>query len=226
MSKYFVLAVWVTLFLGFVGSRPVSAQGAQGEVLSLTQRFAQLRLPSRHMQPREQVLYKCQLSRLPYGYSVPQVIRHLPVVNLACGWNDQGNTAYRYSSQGSNYRQYKPTISTTLNGRSLITFKVDHIRGWALDDYGIVRIQLDQLGRIISESCDINIRGKGSFSTGEIINIVPTFRSYTPVFASRLKSGANHLFDKPGRVNFPNEIEHIAISVVNSTVLCAGCHSH
>lgn len=225
MSTVKCLAVMlVTLNLCLVGSRPVSAQ-SQGEILSFTQRLSRFALSPHHTQPRG-VLYKCQLSRLPYGNTVPQVIRHLPVVNLGCVWNDEGNTAYRYSSQGSNYRQYRPTISTTLNGGSLITFKVDHIRGWALDDYGIVRIQLDQFGRIVSESCDINIRGRGSFSTGEIINIVPTFRSYTPVFASRLKSGANHLFDKPGRVNFPNEIEHYAISVVNSTVLCSGCHSH
>ena len=226
MSKYFVLAVfWVTFFLGFVGSRPVSAQGAQGEVLSLTQRFAQFRLPSRHMQPREQVLYKCQVSRLPFGYPVPQAIQHLPVVNLARDWNDKQNTAFRYQSSGSNYRLYKPLVTRYINGGALLTFTMNHIRGLKTDDYADIRIQLDSLGRIVSESCDINIRGRGSFSTGEIVNVVSSFRTYTPVFASRLKS-ASHLYDTPGRSNFPAEIEHIAISVANSTVLCAGCHSH
>jgi hypothetical protein len=225
MSTFKCLAVLVvSLGLLFCGSRPVSAQGNHVEGSSLVRRMFQIVRESRHVQPRAQALYKCQVSSLPVGVSASVIVlQHNPVVNLSCGWNDKHNTAFQYQSSGSNYRMYRPSVSQYINGGSLISFKMDHIRGMATDDYAVVRIQLDRLGRIIAEQCDINIRGRGSFSTGLITNVVPSFRSYTPVFATVLRNGANHLFDSSGRSLFPTEIEHRTIDVVNAIVLCPGC---
>jgi hypothetical protein len=113
----------VSLGLLFGGSRPVSAQGGHVEESSLARRMFQIGRVSRYVQPRAQA-FKCQVSSLHVGVSAPVIVlQHAPVVNLSCGWNDKDNTAYRYSSSGLNYRQYKPTISTFIDGGAVISFK-------------------------------------------------------------------------------------------------------
>ena len=61
------------------------------------------------------------------------------------GFPHKGGEALEYSTNGSEYRIYRPDVSS--NGAGfLISFKVDHIRDRAGDDHAIISARLDGAG--------------------------------------------------------------------------------
>ncbi|MGH8624967.1 MAG: hypothetical protein ACREYC_06780 [Gammaproteobacteria bacterium] len=65
------------------------------------------------------------------------------------GFPHKGGRALEYSSNGSEYRIYRPDISPSGEGY-LISFKLDHIRGGAKDDHAIISSTLDAGGKVVN----------------------------------------------------------------------------
>ena len=69
------------------------------------------------------------------------------------GFPHKDGEALEYSTSGSDYRLYRPDVS--LEGLGFrISFKMDHIRGGALDDHATIAAILDREGHLQNTSSD------------------------------------------------------------------------
>ncbi|OUJ75795.1 LGFP repeat-containing protein [Hymenobacter crusticola] len=84
------------------------------------------------------------------------------------GWDAKDGSAAEYTSAGSNYRTYKPSVSPTPSGGLFISTKLDHIRGMAADDHAQVEMEFAANGVIISSRVAMTIQGHNTLDTGLI----------------------------------------------------------
>lgn len=131
------------------------------------------------------------------------------------GWNKKKNTAVEYKSADSNYRTYKPQVSTTPAGGLLVSTKLDHIRGWGGDDHCLLQLTFDGNGKVVSSQATIEM-GDKSFDT-KIIMAAASLTGDAPTIATsavaseiynRLKDQISKWNEHGGRANFPAVIQH------------------
>lgn len=127
-------------------------------------------------------------------------------------WNKKGNAATEYKSSDSNYRTYKPTVSTTKNGGLLVSFKVDHIRGGAHDDHAQIEMEFDAKGQLISSSATMSIAGRQSLDSKKIVAAAAPAGVSAPAawVASEVANALLSVVQKDhgGRKNFPSVVNH------------------
>lgn len=91
---------------------------------------------------------------MTFGLQISDVLDHAYV------WNDKSGKAFKFKSQDSNYRLYRPNTNPTPDGGVLLFAKVDHIRGGgAKDDHAVVNMTFDQNGKLVAGNADFEIQG-------------------------------------------------------------------
>ena len=85
---------------------------------------------------------------------------------LLTKWDKKNGTAAEYKQSNSNYRTYKPSVSTTPQGGLFIATTIDHIRGFAKDDHAQLEMEFNASGAIISSRAKFDIADNPRFDTG------------------------------------------------------------
>lgn len=133
-------------------------------------------------------------------------------------WPAKNGTAYEYNTQGSNYRVYRPDISSTGNSGYYVSLKLDHIRGWASDDHAKIMMDFDSSGMILKAGSEVQIANDKIFTnTLNVLNDLPPEQRSNKYVA--IATTATKLFDaiyadmlalgeSGGRLYFPEVIKH------------------
>lgn len=140
------------------------------------------------------------------------------------GWRFKSRTAAEYKAAGSNYRTYKPTVSTPIGGGLQLFTKLDHIRGGAKDDHCQLEMQFDSQGTLVNWRTQVQIQGNPQFDTGLVTEAASIFgQEYGAIanVASKILNSISNfigqLGEHGGRAAFPSVIQmnfnHIVESV-------------
>jgi hypothetical protein len=131
------------------------------------------------------------------------------------GWTKKGGTAAEYKSADSNYRTYKPTLSSPPGGGLFTTTKIDHIRGGAKDDHNQLEMEFDLYGQLISVRSVMTIQGTPQFDTGLVKAAGALYNDQAAQIAevaakivNSLASFVTDLNEHGGRANFPAIVRH------------------
>ena len=91
------------------------------------------------------------------------------VEGLSGSWDDKDGQASSYSAGGSEYRLWWPDTSYTSDGGLYVSFKMDHIRRFQVDDHAILGLTFNSSARLIDTSVNLQIAGEASwdFQTGD-----------------------------------------------------------
>lgn len=134
--------------------------------------------------------------------------------NRLGGWRYKSRTAAEYKAAGSNYRTYKPTVSTPMGGGLQLFTKLDHIRGAAKDDHCQLDMQFDHQGTLVNWRTRVQIQGNPQFDTGLVTEAASIFgQEYGAIanVASRILNSVSNfigqLGEHGGRAAFPSVIQ-------------------
>jgi hypothetical protein len=123
-----------------------------------------------------------------------------------------------YSLSGSEYRTYRPEISTTPDGGLFVSIRIDYRRGlFSSDDHAVLELTVDKQGRITTAQSSLAIQGKSVAS--DVIRTGGDVGKGVPVVGGAVKVGADltaNLSEKvlreniveSGRVSFPSVVRH------------------
>ncbi|MCB5188614.1 hypothetical protein LG200_11455 [Methylobacillus caricis] len=130
------------------------------------------------------------------------------------GWRYKNRTAAEYKAAGSNYRTYKPTVSSPLGGGLQLFTKLDHIRGAAKDDHCQLDMYFDNQGTLIQWQTRVQIQGNPQFDTGLVTEAASIFgQEYGAIanVASKILNSVSNfiggLGEHGGRAAFPSVIQ-------------------
>lgn len=85
--------------------------------------------------------------------------------NLALAWTDKDGAAHRFANSGKNYRFWKPDLSISAAKDVHASFKMDHIRGSALDEHMNIYVSFDQFGNMQSLGTLSTARGQADIES-------------------------------------------------------------
>jgi hypothetical protein len=147
------------------------------------------------------------------------------------GFPHKGGEALEYSTNGSNYRIYRPDVSSNGSG-FLISFKVDHIRGEAADDHAIIAARLDDVGSLQNISTVV-LKGDDMWFHVfvDVLSEIPEeykTNKYVVIAEAALRS-ADKVYQKlldlaeaGGREIFKSQIEHKTNEVLSDALQAIG----
>lgn len=127
--------------------------------------------------------------------------------------------AEEIKSQGSNYRARFPDIMLKADGSFRASFKVEHIRNNAKDDYAMVKMDFDKDRNLVDSSTDVVIDKRSLSADADKIwanvpkaaqgdKYVTIAKVATATAAELYDVGTSH-FEHGGRKNFPYVIETV-----------------
>ncbi|MCB5190499.1 hypothetical protein LG198_07150 [Methylobacillus arboreus] len=130
------------------------------------------------------------------------------------GWRYKNRTAAEYKAAGSNYRTYKPTVSTPPGGGLQLFTKLDHIRGSAKDDHCQLDMFFDNQGTLVNWRTQVQIQGNPQFDSGLVTEAASIFgQEYGAIanVASKILNSVSNfiggLGEHGGRAAFPSVIQ-------------------
>lgn len=136
------------------------------------------------------------------------------------GWKHDRKRAAEYELAGSDYRTYKPEVTTSPDGGIFVSVRIDHRRGFlASDDHASLELSFAADGALASAQSSIAIQGK-TISSDLIRGTATAGARMAPTGVDRaVKIGSDLVADlsskllrerivEPGRVSFPAVIRH------------------
>lgn len=131
------------------------------------------------------------------------------------GWDDKDGKAAQYADAGSNYRTYKPSVSSTPGGGLFVSTKINHIRGWDQDDYCVLTVTLDSEGEIVNVSSTMKFAEVPQFDPVLVEKAVVASGQVKYAAAAKVAAEvANNLLtfitnrnEHGGRLNFPAVVQ-------------------
>jgi hypothetical protein len=140
------------------------------------------------------------------------------------GWRHKNGQAAEYKASGSNYRTYRPMVSTNPSGEMSISTKLDHIRGAAKDDHCQLDLLVLPSGELGHWRTQVQIQGSPQFDSGLVGSAAglagPKYGAIALAAADVLNSVSTFvtgLGEHGGRAAFPAVIrmnlDHIAACV-------------
>ncbi len=132
------------------------------------------------------------------------------------GWNDKDGAAARFTSDGSWYRVYRPTVSTSPDGGPFISFKADHDRNNLPDDHCHVEMTFDRDGVLVSSRAILDLDNQqidSSLIVAATATTTKNARASAIAFVAaevfnRIKAAVDSITDHGGRRNFPAVVRH------------------
>lgn len=152
---------------------------------------------------------------MTYNQQISDVLAHAYV------WNDKNSGAFKFKSQDSNYRLWKPDTNFTPDNGVRFHAKVDHIRGGHKDDHAVVEMIFDDSGKLVGGEANFEIQGEDNIVApfAEAIKGASSLDPRAEVAAVLLHVAGNvhsqivKLSDQGGRLNFPDVVEGLMDSL-------------
>ena len=154
---------------------------------------------------------------------------------LLTKWDKKNGTAAEYKQSNSNYRTYKPSVSTTPQGGLFIATTIDHIRGFAKDDHAHLDMEFDASGAIISGQAKFDIAGNPNFDTGLVKSAAgvvggvaggpatglasAAIAEVAAKIANSLSGAISRMGEHGGRANFPAIVRMNMNNIYESLIL-------
>ena len=132
-------------------------------------------------------------------------------INKQEGWYDKhGSKAAYLTLQDHHYRTWWPTISPTPSGGLLISTKIDHDIKWAGDDHAFPQLTFGKKGELLKVSVGISFGDDNPIFSSGIIPIVGSVFGVPGAAVGKVVEKLAKFFkgQSPGRVQFPNAVEH------------------
>lgn len=159
----------------------------------------------------------------------PVKLVHAELAREFKNWPKKSGKAYEHKDADSNYRVWKPLVTKTPAGDVLISFKMDHIRGFAKDDHASISFLVKPTGAIDDVKVSIQIQGEGtkSVTMQDVLSKLPaeqpkggydkakTFAAVADVGVGWVQS----LSEGGGRLRFPSVMEVDMNRMANAAVL-------
>jgi hypothetical protein len=140
------------------------------------------------------------------------------------GWKKEGGKAAEYKFSESNYRTYKPEITSAPDGGIFISVRVDHMRGmFSADDHASLEMSFGPDGEMLSAQAYISIQDRrissdmfrsggrsAANAVGSVVNGTAerAAKLGSEVFASLASKVLRENVTEPGRVSFPAALRH------------------
>lgn len=140
------------------------------------------------------------------------------------GWNKEKKNAAQYKFSETDYRTYKPEVTTAPDGGVFISVRVDHVRGmFSSDDHASLEMSFAPDGTLLSSQAAISIQSRrissdlfrsggnsAAKAAGEYVGGVAekAAKLGSNVFASLAAKVLRENVTEPGRIAYPAALRH------------------
>lgn len=140
------------------------------------------------------------------------------------GWNKEKNKAAEYKFSETDYRTYKPEVTTAPDGGVFISVRVDHLRGmFSSDDHASLEMSFAPDGTLLSSQAAISIQDRrissdmfrsggasAAKAAGDLVGgtAEKAAKLSSNVFASLASKVLREKVTEPGRIAYPAALRH------------------
>lgn len=140
------------------------------------------------------------------------------------GWKKEGGKAAEYKFSETDYRTYKPEVSTAPDGGVFISVRVDHLRGmFSADDHASIEMSFGPDGTLLSSQAAISIQERrinsdmfrsggqsAAKAAGDLAGGMAEKAAKLSgnVFASLASKILRENVTEPGRIAYPAALRH------------------
>ncbi len=140
------------------------------------------------------------------------------------GWKKEGGKAAEYQFSETEYRTYKPEVTTAPDGGLFISVRVDHLRGmFSADDHASIELSFGPDGTLLSSQAAISIQARrinsdlfrsggqsAAKAAGDLVGGMAEKAAKLSgnVFASLASKLLRENVTEPGRIAYPAALRH------------------
>jgi hypothetical protein len=140
------------------------------------------------------------------------------------GWKKEGKKAAEYKFSETDYRTYKPEVTTAPDGGVFISVRVDHLRGmFSADDHASIEMSFGPDGTLLSSQAAISIQERrissdlfrsggqsAAKAAGDLVGgtAEKAAKLGSNVFASLAAKVLRENVTEPGRIAYPAALRH------------------
>ncbi|MBE2284275.1 MAG: hypothetical protein IAE77_12535 [Prosthecobacter sp.] len=140
------------------------------------------------------------------------------------GWTKEGKKAAEYKFSETDYRTYKPEVTTAPDGGVFISVRVDHLRGlFSADDHASIEMSFGPDGTLLSSQAAISIQERrissdlfrsggqsAAKAAGDLVGgtAEKAAKLGSNVFASLASKVLRENVTEPGRIAYPAALRH------------------